>query len=241
MDQIALLAASATVVVGTLLSIVRFRHQAAPIGILTLHVTLGVVGLGLWTLYVFGSQRDDEVAAILSGITLLASAGAGGVLYFALRGRLDLDLEVKPQRSGGARVMVLLHGLLAAGAVALVAIEASQAWLDSRAVGPNLDVEGVLPSPALALAWVAAGVITSLLGQLYAKKVNPRASMVAATLLGALGGILGGIAASLAPSLPDLLTVVAAALGGVFAWWFRMIGFSGFQDEPGGHDGENTA
>jgi hypothetical protein len=232
MDEMALIAAVATVIAGTVLVSFRFRHQGTPVGTLTLHVTLGLVGLGLWALYVFGSQRDDEVGAILSGLTLLGSAAAGVIMFWGLRGRFDFGVSGKPPRSLGARALVLAHGLLGVATVVLVAIEAGRAWRASRAVGPDLDVGGDLPSLALALAWIATGVVVSLLGQLYARKVNARASTALAALLGAIGGFLAGVAASLAPGLPEAVTIVAAALGGVFVWWFRMIGFAGFQDEP---------
>ena len=92
-------------------------------------------------------------------------------------------------------------------------IEASRAWRASRAVGPDLDVGGDFPSPALALAWIAAGVVVSLLGQLNAKKVNAQASTTVAVLFGAVSGFLAGVAASLAPGLPEVVTIVAAASG----------------------------
>ena len=231
MDEMALITGVATVVAGTILATFRFRHQGVPVGTMTLHVTLGLVGLGLWALYVFGSQRDDEVGAILSGLILLGSAAAGAVMFLGLRRRFDFDVSGEPPRSLGTRGLVLVHGLLGLGTLVLVGIEASRAWRASNAVGPDLDVGGDFPSPALALAWIAAGVAVSLLGQLYAKKVNAQASTTVAVLFGAVSGFLAGVAASLAPGLPEVVTIVAAALGGLSAWWFRMIAFAGFQDE----------
>ena len=112
MDEMALIAAIATVIAGTVLVSFRFRRQGTPVGTLTLHVTLGLVGLGLWALYVFGSQRDDEVGAIMSGLILLGSAGAGAVMFLGLRGRFDFGVSGKPPRSLRTRGLVLAHGLL---------------------------------------------------------------------------------------------------------------------------------
>jgi hypothetical protein len=232
MDEMALIAAVATVIAGTVLVLIRFRHQGTPVGTLTLHVTLGLVGLVLWALYVFGSQRDDELGAIVSGLSLLGSAVAGAVMFWGLRGRFDFGVSGEPPRSLSARGLILVHGLLALATLVLVAIEAGKAWRASHAAGPDLDVGGDLPSLFLVLAWSATGVVVSLLGQLYAKRVNARASTTLALLFGAIGGFLGGMAASLAPGLPEAATIVAAALGGVAVWWFRMIAFAGFQDEP---------
>jgi hypothetical protein len=232
MDAIALIAAAATVIAGIVLISFRFRHQGTPVGTLTLHVTLGLVGLGLWALYVFGSQRDDEVGAIVSALTLFGSAVAGAVMFWGLRGRFDFGVSGRPPRSLGARGVILVHGLLGAATLVLVTIEAARAWRASHAAGPDLDVGGALPSLTLLLAWIVTGVIVSLLGQLYARRVNPRASTTFAVLFGAVGGFLAGVAASLAPGLPEAVTIVAAALGGLAVWWFRMIAFAGYQDEP---------
>lgn len=203
-------------------------------GTLTVHVTLGLAGIALLAMYVFGSQLDDEVGAILSGLLMLVSAAAGAVMFWGLRGHFDFGVSGKPPRSPGIRILVFAHGVLGLATVVLVAIEAGNAWRASRAEGPDLDVGGNLPSLTLALAWIVVGVAVSLLGQLYARKVNARASTTLAVLLGAIGGLLAGVAASLAPGLPEPITIVAAGLGGLFAWWFRLVGFAGFQEESDG-------
>ena len=240
MATAALLAAAATGLLGALLLIGRFKGQDAPINFLSLHATLGLTGVATWWLYTSGEgDRGRSIGALFGGIVLVGTAIIGAFMYRALRGVYGAERHLPP--SSFAQVLVLLHGIAALVTVVLVGIEVVDAWraYSGNAPAPpaSSDTSGVVLLPA----WVGVGLLLALGGHFLFRQRLGEASIVVTLLAGAIAGAVAGAVGHYGAGLSVPLTILAAALGAVFGWWWRLISFAGIDVDENESDLASSA
>ena len=226
MATAALLAAATTSFLGAILLFGRFKGQEVPINFLSLHATLGLTGVATWWLYTSGEgDRGRSIGAIFGGIVLVGTAILGAFMYRALRGAYGAQRQ--PPRNPFTRVLVLLHGIAALVTTVLVGIEVVDAWRSYSGNAPappaSSDTSGVVLLPV----WIGVGLLVGLGGHLLFRQRLGEASLVVTLLTGAVAGAAAGAVGHFGAGLPVPLTILAAALGAVFGWWWRLIAFAG--------------
>ena len=230
----ALFASVITAMFGLLILVRRFREQDTPVGPIAAHAAVALAGIMMWWLYAAGKdQRGQSVGALVGAFTLLLGAFLGIGMFAALRGAFGA--ERRPARETFTRGVILLHGAGALVTLALVCIELPVAWRrysgSAPTVEPKADVSAVLLLPA----WAAAGLVVSLVGHLILRRRSASSSLspVRDAIIGAVAGALGGLIGYYAATLSAPITVIAAALGAVFLWWWRLIAFAGIDVDEG--------
>lgn len=224
----ALLASMITATFGLLILVRRFRGQEAPVSPVAVHAAVAVAGILMWWLYAAGQdQRGQSVGALVGAFTLLLGAFLGVVMFAALRGAFGA--ERRPARGTFTRGVILLHGVGALVTLILVCIELPDAWRrysgNAPTVEPKADVSAMLLLPA----WVAAGLVVSLVGHVILRGRSASSSLSPArdAMVGAAAGTVGGLIGYYAATLSAPITVVAAGLAALFLWWWRLISFAG--------------
>ena len=224
----ALLASVITGAFGLLILVRRFRGHETPVGPIAAHAAVAVAGMLMWWLYAAEEdQRGQSVGALVGAFTLLLAAALGVIMFAALRGAFDA--ERRPARGTFSRAAILLHGVGALVTLTLVCIELPDAWRrysgNAPTVEPKADVSAMLLFPA----WVAAGLAVSLVGHLILRSRSTSSSLSPArdALVGAAAGAVGGLIGYYAATLSAPITVLAAGLGAMFLWWWRLISFAG--------------
>jgi hypothetical protein len=232
MATAALLAALATTVVGALLLVGRFKGQEVPINFVSLHSMLGLTGVASWWLYTSGEgDRGRSIGAIFGGLVLVGTAILGGFMYKTLRGSFGSD--ERPPRSSAVRVLVLLHGIAALVTIVLVCIEIVDAWRSYSGNAPGVPTRSDTSAVVLLPVWIGAGLVVALVGHLVFRERLGDASIVGTLLTGALAGAAAGAIGYYGAGLSMPLTILAAALGAVFGWWWRLISFVGIDVDEG--------
>lgn len=232
MATAALLAALATSVLGALLLVGRFKGQDVPVNFVSLHSTLGLTGLASWWLYTSGEgDRGRSIGAIFGGLVLVGTAILGGFMYKALRGSFGSD--ERPPRSSAVRVLVLLHGIVALVTIVLVCIEVVDAWRSYSGNAPSVPTRSDTSAVVLFPVWLGAGLVVAFIGHLAFRESLGGASIVGTLVTGALAGAAAGVIGYYGAGLSMPLTILAAALGAVFGWWWRMISFVGIDVDEG--------
>jgi hypothetical protein len=228
MAQAALLASVGTVVFGLLILVRRFRGQEVPVGPIAAHAAVALAGVILWWLYAGGEeQRGQSIGALVGAFTLLLGAILGVGMFAALRGAFGS--ERRPARGAFARGAILLHGVGALVTLVLVCIELPDAWRrysgNAPTVEPKADTSAILLLPA----WVAAGLVVSVVGHLMLRSRSASSSLSPArdAIVGAAAGTVGGLIGYYAATLSAPISVLAAGLAAVFVWWWRLISFAG--------------
>lgn len=109
----------------------------------------------------------------------------------------------------------------------LVGIEVVDAWRSYSGNAPappaSSDTSGVVLLPV----WIGVGLLVGLGGHLLFRRRLGEASLVVTLLTGAVAGAAAGAVGHFGAGLPVPLTILAAALGAVFGWWWRLIAFAG--------------
>jgi hypothetical protein len=232
MATAALLAALTTSALGALLLVGRFKGQEVPINFVSLHATLGRTGVASWWLYTSGEgDRGRSIGAIFGGLVLVGTAILGGFMYKTLRGSFGSD--ERPPRSSGVRVLVLLHGIAALVTIVLVCIEIVDAWRSYSGNAPGVPTRSDTSAVVLLPVWIGAGLVIALVGHLVFRERLGDASIVGTLLTGALAGAAAGAIGYYGAGLSMPLTILAAALGAVFGWWWRLISFVGIDVDEG--------
>jgi hypothetical protein len=228
MAMAALLASVVTAALGLLILVRRFRGQDAPVGPVAAHGAVAVAGVAMWWLYAAGEDlRGQSVGALVGAFALLLAAILGLIMFGALRGAFRS--ERRPARGAFSRATILLHGVGALVTLTLVCIELPDAWGrysgNAPDVEPKADVSAVLLFPA----WVAVGVVVSLIAHLIVRGRSTASSLSPArdALIGGVAGAVGGMLGYYAATLSAPITVLAAGLAAVFVWWWRLISFAG--------------
>ena len=228
MAMAALLAAVITAMVGLLVLVRRFRGQEAPVGPIAAHAAVALAGILMWWLYAGGQgQRGQSVGALVGAFTLLLAAFLGVVMFAAARGAFGS--ERRPARGAFTRGTVLLHGLGALVALAIVCIELPDAWRRYSGNAPTVEPKADTSALLLLPAWVTAGLVVSVVGHLILRGRSASSSLSPArdALVGAVAGTVGGVIGYYAATLSSPITVLAAGLAAVFLWWWRLISFAG--------------
>ena len=228
MAMAALLAAVITAMVGLLVLVRRFRGQEAPVGPIAAHAAVALAGILMWWLYAGGQgQRGQSVGALVGAFTLLLAAFLGVVMFAAARGAFGS--ERRPARGAFTRGTVLLHGVGALFTLAIVCIELPDAWRRYSGNAPTVEPKADTSALLLLPAWVAAGLVVSVVGHLILRGRSASSSLSPArdALVGAVAGTVGGVIGYYAATLSSPITVLAAGLAAVFLWWWRLISFAG--------------
>lgn len=232
MATAALLAALATSALGALLLVGRFKGQEVPINFVSLHSMLGLTGVASWWLYTSGEgDRGRSIGAVFGGLVLVGTAILGGFMYKTLRGSFGSD--ERPPRSSAVRVFVLLHGIAALVTIVLVCIEIVDAWRSYSGNAPGVPTRSDTSAVVLLPVWIGAGLVVALVGHLVFRERLGDASIVGTLLTGALAGAAAGAVGYYGAGLSMPLTILAAALGAVFGWWWRLISFVGIDVNEG--------
>lgn len=228
----ALLASVVTAMFGLLILLRRFREQETPIGPIAAHSAVALAGIMMWWLYAAGEdQRGQSVGALVGAFTLLLGAFLGIVMFAALRGAFGA--ERRPARGTLTRGVILLHGVGALVTLVLVCVELPDAWGRYSGSAPTVEPKSDVSALVLLPAWAAAGLVISLIGHLMLRRRSASSSLspVRDALVGVVAGTLAGLVGYYAATLSAPITVVAAALGAVFLWWWRLISFAGVEVE----------
>jgi hypothetical protein len=230
MAMAALLASAVTAMFGLLILVRRFRGQEAPVSPVAAHAAVALAGILMWWLYTSGEdQRGQSVGALVGAFTLLLGGFLGVVMFAALRGAFGA--ERRPARGSFTRGAIVLHGVGALVTLVLVCIELPDAWRrysgNAPTVEPKADTSAILLLPA----WVVAGLVVSVIGHLILRGRSASSSLrpVRDAIVGAVAGTVGGLIGYYAATLSAPITVLAAALGAVFLWWWRLISFAGLE------------
>lgn len=155
-------------------------------------------------------------------------------MFAALRGAFGA--ERRRARGTFNRGVVVLHGVGALVTLTLVCIELPDAWRrysgNAPTVEPKADVSAMLLFPA----WAAAGLVVSLIGHLTLRGRSASSSLSPArdAIVGAIAGTVGGLIGYYAATLSAPITVLAAGLGALFVWWWRLISFAGLDVDQNG-------
>jgi len=224
----ALLAAVITAMVGLLVLVRRFHGQEAPVGPIAAHAAVALAGILMWWLYAGGQgQRGQSVGALVGAFTLLLAAFLGVVMFAAARGAFGS--ERRPARGTFTRAAVMLHGVGALVTLAIVCIELPDAWRRYSGNAPTVEPKADTSALLLLPAWVAAGLVVSVVGHLILRGRSASSSLSPArdALVGAVAGTVGGVIGYYAATLSSPITVLAAGLAAVFLWWWRLISFAG--------------
>ncbi|MGZ8631341.1 MAG: hypothetical protein ACXWZF_10300 [Actinomycetota bacterium] len=123
----------------------------------------------------------------------------------------------------------MLHGVGALVTLALVCIELPDARRRYSGNAPTVEPKADTSALLLLPAWVAAGLVVSLIGHLILRGIPASSSLspVRDAMVGAVAGTVGGLIGYYAATLSAPITVLAAGLGAVFLWWWRLIPFAG--------------
>jgi hypothetical protein len=228
MAMAVLLAAGLTAMFGLLILVRRFRGLEAPVGPIAAHAAVAVAGIIMWWLYAGGeNQRGQSIGALVGAFTLLLGALLGVVMFAALRGAFGSDR--RPARGAFTRGTILLHGVGAVVTLVLVCIELPEAWRRYSGNAPTVEAEADTSALLLLPAWVAAGLVVSVVGHLLLRGRSASSSLSPArdAIIGAVAGTVGGLIGYYAATLSAPITVLAAGLAAVFVWWWRLISFAG--------------
>ena len=224
----ALLAAGITAIFGLLILARRFRGQEPPVGPVASHAAVALAGICMWWLYAGGEdQRGQSVGALVGAFTLLLASVLGVIMFAALRGAFGA--ERRPARGAFTKGAILVHGVGALVTLALVCIELPDAWRRYSGNAPTVEPEADTSAVLLLPAWVAAGLIVSVVGHLLlrGRATSSSVSPLRDAAFGAVAGIVGGLIGYFAATLSAPITVLAAGLAAVFVWWWRLITFAG--------------
>ena len=228
MAMAALLVAVITATIGLLILIRRFRGYEAPVSPIAAHEAVAVAGVLMWWLYAAGEdQRGQSVGALVGAFTLLLGAALGVVIFAALRGAFGA--ERRPARGAFNRGVILVHGAGALLTLTLVCIELPDAWRRYSGNAPTVEPKAEVSAALLFPAWVAAGLVVSLVGHLILRSRSTSSSLSLArdAMVGAVAGAVGGLIGYYAATLSTPITVLAAGLGAMFLWWWRLVSFAG--------------
>lgn len=228
MAMAALLASAVTAMFGLLILVRRFRGQEAPVGPVAAHAAVALAGILMWWLYAGGEdQRGQSIGALVGAFTLLLGSFLGVVMFAALRGAFGSEWRLA--RGTFTRGAILLHGVGALVTLVLVCIELPDAWRRYSGNAPTVEPKADTSVMLLLPAWLTAGLIVSVVGHLILRRgfASSSLSPVRDAIVGAVAGTVGGLIGYYAATLSAPTTVLAAAFGAAFLWWWRLISFVG--------------
>jgi hypothetical protein len=205
----------------TLLGVALFLLIRPPLMPWLPHAVLATVGLIVWAFVAFDEDTWDGAAPRFGLGLVLAVAVLGVAVY---RQRRDHDTGRPPARHVPA-ALTAAHGVAAVTTAVLTVIAFVRTVDDWINDVPDL---GALWA-ALVAGWLCVGALVTLAWRLLSP---PRMSPVAQAALGAAAGLLTGAIAIFLVGTRPWLSLLAAALGGVFVgWWTLLTQIPGQQPE----------